>query len=78
MNTLHTIRKFPKTFILGSMVAWFTIGLIVSYFVLFIPFFYKIEFFNDMVSLGSLLALTLGLVGGTLLLLKEEELYKIQ
>ena len=55
MNTLHTIKKFPTTFILGSMVAWFTIGLIVSYFVLFIPFFHKIEFFNDMVSLGSLL-----------------------
>jgi hypothetical protein len=64
MNTLHTIKKNPKIFILGNVVAWFAIGLIVSYFFLLIPFFRNIEFFNDRVSLGALLALTFGFVGG--------------
>ncbi len=62
------ILKFPKFMLFCSILFWFAIGMLLSYFI--IPLFKQIEFFNETLSLASFMAILFGFIGGIFLLMK--------
>ena len=64
------ILRFPKLMLLCNIVLWFIIGMLLSYLFFIIPLFGQIEFFNESLSLASLMAISFGFMGGIFLLMK--------
>ena len=72
MENRINVLKFPKLFLFSNIGFWFVVGMLLSYLFLMLPLFHKIEFFNDIISLGSLFAIVFGFVGGILFLVKKD------
>lgn len=64
------ILRFPKLMLLCNIGFWFVIGMLLSYILVINPLFRQIEFFNDYISLASLMAILFGFMGGILILMR--------
>lgn len=66
------VLRFPKLILFCNVGFWFVIGMLLSYLFVIIPLFRQIEFFNDHISLASLMAILFGFIGGIFVLMRIE------